>query len=513
MHHIVESQEEVFAFLGDPAAHGGHAVERIDTHAACVFLAGGRVLKVKRAARFPFLDYSTREKRKAACEAELEVNRSYAPELYQGVVAITREADGRLALDGEGEAIDWAVEMHRFDENAILAERAKKGSIDASLADALGRVVAESHARAPIADAGAWLAALPRYIDDNDTELRERPQLFPPQEIEALTRDTRAALARVLPLLERRGKTGSIRRLHGDLHLGNIVLIDGRPVLFDAIEFDPVIASGDVLYDLAFLLMDLIERGFTAAANVVLNRYLAATNRNEDLDALAALPFFLSIRAAIRAKVTAARLEEADAMEAPEIERAARAYFDLARRPIASQPPRLVAVGGLSGTGKSALARALAPDILPTPGAVLLRSDVERKALFGKCETERLSIDAYTAEVTEKVYRALGDKARRVLAAGHSVIVDGVFARADERRAIARAAAEAGAAFKGFFLRADLAKRLARIGARGADASDADAKVARLQQDYEIGDLGDWEILDASGMPADTLQCARAALR
>jgi uncharacterized protein len=512
MHHVVESQDEVFAFLEDPATHGGKAVQRIDTHAACVFLAGDGVLKVKRAVRFPFLDYSTREKRKAACEAEIEVNRPYAPQIYRGVVAITREADGRLALGGKGEAVEWAVQMRRFDQSAILTELAKQGRIDAALAEALGRVVAQSHARSRAADAAAWLAALPRYIDDDDAELRERQRLFPPQDVDALTRATRAALTRVLPLLERRGKAGLIRRLHGDLHLGNIVLMDGEPVLFDAIEFDPVIASGDVLYDLAFLLMDLVERGLTAAANTVLNTYLAAAARVDDLDALAALPFFLSLRAAIRAKVTAARLEAADAAEAPEIERAARTYFDLARRLIAPQEPRLVAIGGLSGTGKSVLARALAPELAPPPGAVLLRSDVERKKLFGKAPTERLPKSAYEPDVTAQVYATLADKAARVVAAGHAAVVDAVFARESERNAIEKVAAQAGVRFRGLFLSADFPQRLARIAARKSDASDADADVARRQQDYDVGPLNDWHEVDASGSPAETLNRAQAAL-
>src|SRR5262249_19782176 len=151
----------------------------------------------------------------------------------------------------------------------------------------------------------------------------------------------------------------------------------------------------DVLYDLAFVLMDLCERGLTAPANVVLNRYLTQTQRPEDLDALAALPLYLSMRAAIRAKVTAARLAQAGADERPGIAGSARNYFHWALRFLQPKPPRLVAVGGLSGTGKSAVTRALAPRIGAAPGAVVLRSDVERKALFGKAEDEPLSADAY----------------------------------------------------------------------------------------------------------------------
>src|SRR6516225_7703275 len=220
-------------------------------------------------------------KRESACEAELRINRSFAPEIYRRVVAITREADGALKLDGAGTAVEWAVEMQRFDENATLDRLAPTGKIDAALSDALGRAVAALHARASAVEAEPWIAALADYIEQNDAAFRALPDLFPPAEVELLTTKSRAAHARIRPLLAERGHRGLIRRLHGDLHLGNIVLLGGRPVAFDAIEFSALIASGDVLYDLAFLLMDLVERGLASSANVVFNRYLADTKRTE----------------------------------------------------------------------------------------------------------------------------------------------------------------------------------------------------------------------------------------
>src|SRR5262245_62135299 len=481
MHSQMESQELVFALLADPATHGGATVKRVNTHAAVLFLAGERVFKIKRAVKFPFLDFSSLAKRKAACAAEIEVNKRYAPQIYRGVVPVTCEADGRLAIGGDGEVVEWAVEMRRFDEAQTLDHLAAAGRIDAALADALGRMVAAAHADAPKAANEAWIAAVGSYVEAHDQAFGKLPKLFPAAENRRFANAGRFAFADLVPLLAERWRQGFIRRIHGDLHLGNIVLIDGKPVLFDAIEFSELIASGDVLYDLAFLLMDLWERGLRDAANIVFNRYLTQTHRSEDLDALAALPLYLSIRAAIRAKVTAARLEQSASHEHPEIERAAGTYFDWAQRFLSPAPPVLLAVGGLSGTGKSAIARALAPRIGAAPGAVVLRSDVERKALLGRAEDEPLPAEAYTPALTAQLYCLIADKARRVVAAGHTAIVDAVFAKPYERDAIEKSAGALGVSFRGLFLETDLATRLARIGGRHGDASDADAAVARSQ--------------------------------
>lgn len=505
------SQEPVFALLSDPATHGGAAVKRINTHAASVFLAGDTAYKVKRAVRFPFLDYSTLAKRKAACEAELKVNKPFAPAIYRRVVAITREPDGRHALDGTGTPVEWAVEMRRFDEGRTLDHLADNGEISDRLADALGRICAAAHAEAEPAPAEPWIAALATYVDQNDAAFRDFPDLFDRGKIDALTADSRARYERVRPLLVQRGREGLIRRGHGDLHLGNIVLLDGEPTLFDAIEFDPLIASGDVLYDLAFLLMDLVERNLTRQANIVFNRYLTDTRRPSDFDALAALPLFLSVRAAIRAKVTAARLANVAAAEQPAVKQGARRYFDLACRLIVPPPARLVAVGGLSGTGKSMLARMLAADLPPAPGAVVLRSDVERKALFGRGEHDKLPAEAYRPEVSAAVYHHLGLAAQRVIAAGHSAIVDAVFAHDSERAELAAIARSGERPFRGLFLTADLATRIERVGGRIRDASDADAAVALAQEQYDLGSL-DWAEIDASGTPEQTLARARQAL-
>ncbi|MDN5004657.1 AAA family ATPase [Bradyrhizobium sp. WYCCWR 12677] len=496
-------QERIFQTL---AGHPG--VTRIDTHGASVFLDGDRALKIKRAVRFPFLDYSTLEKRKAACEEEIRINQPLAPQIYHGVIAITEEPNGSVTVDGRGQPIEYAVDMSRFDENRTLDHLAKAGPLDAELASAIAEAIAASHTAATPADRKEWVSSIPALIDGNSDGLRTDHH-FDAAAIAQLGKASHEAFVRIRQLLEERNRQGFVRRCHGDLHLANIVLIDQHPVLFDAIEFDERMATVDVLYDLAFTLMDLLRHDQPLAANAVLNRYLAVTPPG-NLDGLATLPLFMSIRAAIRAQVALARLKRPHASES-DIPDDARRYFDLARTLIQPAAPQLVAVGGLSGTGKSVLARSLAPAFAPQPGAVVLRSDVIRKQMFGVADTDRLPPSAYTPELAARVYEALAERARRTLTQGHSAIVDGVFARDVERDAFARLAREYNVSFTGLFLVADLTTRQTRIGNRSGDASDATQEVAAMQEHYNIGHIG-WATIDASGTQDQTLQRCRDAI-
>src|SRR6185437_954495 len=210
------SQQGVIAFLSDPANHAGQSVKRIDTHAAVVFLAGLRALKIKRAVRFPFLDFSTLERRKAACEAEIAVNRAFAPAIYRGVIAITRERDGQLAIGGKGQPVEWAVEMKRFDENQTLDHLAEAGRFDAPLADLLARAVASAHRVAPTVANSNFIESLEEITSQNEAELAAEPDLIPLQELRAFSASTRNTLARVKPLLLARERAGLVRRCHGD---------------------------------------------------------------------------------------------------------------------------------------------------------------------------------------------------------------------------------------------------------------------------------------------------------
>ncbi|CAN5307858.1 bifunctional aminoglycoside phosphotransferase/ATP-binding protein [soil metagenome] len=473
-------------------------MQRVDTHASIVFLGRDRVLKVKRAVRLPFLDYATLEKRKQACEEELRVNTPFAPQIYRRVVAITREPDG-LAIGGGGEPVEWAVEMARFDETRSFDHLAARQDISTELATALADAILAAHAQAPQIRSAGWINSVEGLIERNTARFRTVDGLAASDidRLDARSHGQRVAHAR---LLQDRANTGFVRHCHGDLHLGNIVLIDDHPVLFDAIEFDPVIATTDMLYDLAFPMMDLIHYGCTTAANALFNRYIE-NGADANLDALALLPLFLSLRAAIRAHVLFTKAEQSGKSGGADRDEAKR-YFDLAIALIDPRPPCLVAVGGLSGTGKSVLARGIAPTLGPPPGALVLRTDVIRKKLFGVAATERLPPSAYTPDVTAQVYDALLNGAERAAAQGISVILDATFLRGDEREAFAKLA-PVGIPHIGVFLTAERVVRLARIAQRTNDASDATAAVAIQQEAMSLGAV-DWQQIDAGGTREQT---------
>lgn len=506
-------QDAVIAFLSDPASYDPRpdAVERIDTHAAIVFLAGAHAYKIKRAVKLAYLDFSTLEKRRRACERELELNRATAPGLYLAVTPIVRQADGRLALGGDGVAVEWAVAMLRFDQDDLLDRLAHRGRLDLTLMAPLADHIADFHAGAPAARQTDGEAVMADVVTSTVAALGSAPDVVPQSALSHYAKTILAALHDTADLLRQRSAGGHVRRCHGDLHLKNIVLLDGRPTLFDAIEFDEAIATIDVLYDLAFLIMDLWHAGLRRHANAVLNRYLAAAGDPDHLAGLAALPLFLACRAAVRAMVTLDNLANLAPAARAGAEREAVDYFDRARGFLVPETPRLVAIGGLSGTGKSTLAAALAPALGAAPGAIHLRSDVERKALFGVPATRRLGPEAYDPAVTERVYAIMRDKAVRALGAGHSVIADAVSLTPEHRDLFETAAREANAPFSGLWLTAGADRLVQRVEARRGDASDANADVVRRQLELSTGPIA-WQPVEADAGPDSTLHTAARAL-
>jgi aminoglycoside phosphotransferase family enzyme/predicted kinase len=503
---LTEDQTDVIEFLAAPSAHGMAHVERIDTHSAIVFLVGECAYKLKRAVRFDYLDFSTVDRRRAMCDAEVRLNRRTAPDIYRGVVPITREPDGAIALAGSGSPIDWVVEMNRFPQEALFDRLAAEGRLDLQLMPLLATAIAEFHRIAePRTDHGGK-PGMEWVIEGNAVGFAEYgADVLEQLACRRLTEASRAELDHRGALLDGRRASGFVRQCHGDLHLRNIVLLDGQPTLFDGVEFNDRIACTDVLYDLAFLLMDLWRRGLPRHANAVWNRYLAETG---EFSGLSLLPLFLSCRAAVRAKTsaTAARLQP-DARLASELQGLAREYLAMAQGLLNPARPCLIAIGGFSGTGKSTLALALAPSVGAVPGAVLIRSDEIRKRLSGVSPLHRLGPEGYSSEVSERVYATAAERAKLTIGEGHSAIVDAVYARPGDRRAIEHVAADMAVPFAAIWLEAPEATLITRTEQRRDDPSDANADVIRLQQQQGTGVMT-WHRLTASSSPDAILEDA-----
>lgn len=505
-------QSEVIEFLSRPETYGQTSpVERVETHGAVVFLTADRAYKLKRAVKYSYLDYSTVELRRRFSMAELALNRRTAPELYLAVEAVTRRAEGGLDLGGTGEPVDWLVVMKRFDEDTLFDRLAMRGALDRRMIIALtDRIVAFHRDAEATPEFGGHAAMRQVLLEDIANLQRGVPDAFNQPAVDAVAAESTAALNRLKGLVDHRRAAGKVRRCHGDLHLRNICLIADVPTLFDAIEFNDRIACIDVLYDLAFLLMDLDHHRLPVLSNAVLNRYFDLAGEAEG--DLAMVPFCVAQRAMIRAHVgIAAAAAQSDHARASQQIDLARGYLVAALAYLRPAEPRLVAVGGLSGTGKSTLAHGLAPELRGPVGARVLRSDVLRKRLAGVAPETRLPASAYGRESSARVYAALCAAARDALAAGFPVIVDAVFADPAERAAVAAVAAELGVPFTGLWLEAPPELLAERIAARRGDASDATVDVLHQQLGYDLGPL-DWTRIDVSGDQRTVLKRAAAAL-
>jgi aminoglycoside phosphotransferase family enzyme/predicted kinase len=500
-----EEERDICALLSNPAAYGGGdaRVEVVETHIARVYLIGEDAYKLRKRVHLRFVDFSTLHARHSAAVREMEINRPHAPHIYLGLVPIVRTDDGHLLLGGHGKIVEWAVHMRRFPQEAVLSHREEKGPLGDDLARALADMVARYHQDSPVSEACDGARILAPVVE----QLSGALAYGHPDVAARLV----AAFERAKPLLSERGNAGCVRRCHGDFHLGNIVLIDDVPVPFDALEFSEALATIDVLYDLAFLLMDLDARGDRQAANVVLNAYTAFEPVGGEIEGLACLPLFLACRAGVRAIVAMARTEQIAPDKQAEPRAEVRRNAALAGAYLAPPAPLLIAIGGLSGTGKSTLAALLAAFIGPAPGALHVRSDVERKRLFGVPDTQRLERQHYRIGTAQRVYSIMEDKARRALAAGHAVIVDAVFAKADERETIEAIAREASCEFIGLWLTAPVQTLISRVEVRRGDASDADRRVVKEQLGYDLGEIA-WHQVDASGELPHSLAEARRAL-
>lgn len=497
---ILDQQAETILFLTSDAGGRTTAIETVRTHISTVILTADRAYKLKRAVRFPYLDFSTPKRRLAACNAEVALNRRTAPDLYLGVRTITRDNDGTLAFNGPGQLVDAVVEMRLFDQDNLFDRMAHRKALTPAIMTSLAQRLAAFHDVAAISQDHGGAAGIARVMSINDTSLRAT-SLVSLAEADELKQRFEMAFARHRSKLDARRDAGKVRRCHGDLMLRNICLLDGQPTLFDCIEFDEAIATIDVLYDLAFLLMDLWRRDCRDLANLVVNRYFDA---RDETDGLILLPFFMAMRAIVRAHVTAAQAADFSGEQARPLMEDARGYFDLALSLLADSGPILLAIGGLSGTGKSVLAASVASHLGPPPGARILNSDRIRKRVFGVSAEERLPEAAYDPEVSDAVYSALRDRAAATLGAGWSVIADAVFDRARERAAMERVASGIDVPLVGIWLEAPEATLLARVAARTHDASDATVSVVQEQlRRQDRGEIG-WRRVDSGGALAAT---------
>lgn len=509
-----EEQQRIVAFLKQPAAYGLPADEtigHIETHASHVFLAAARAYKLKKRVKFTFLDFTALDRRKAACENEIALNRRTAPEIYLRIVPV-RRAGGGFRLGGEeGGIADWLVEMRRFGDDGLLAKKADRGELSLSMVEELARGIAAFHRKAEVRRDFGGAANFLKIVEGSAEDMKPvLGKVLDAERAASVTARSRELIEAQRALLDRRREEGEVRHCHGDLHLGNVTEIDGHPVIFDCIEFSDHIARIDVFYDLAFLLMDLAFRAAGDArlegfASRALNVYLDHLTQDEigrALRGLALLPLFAATRAVVRAKVTAVQAKD-EAAKAR-----ASAYLEFAEKLLMPAPPRLIAMGGLSGTGKSTIAKQIAAWAGGPLGAVHLRSDIIRKRIFGVAPLERLPQAAYAPGVGARVYEEMLRLAREALGAGASVVLDAVFAQEEERAMADKLAAERSLPFTGLWLEAPPDVLEARVEARerrGDDPSDAGVEVLRRQLSYDIGRM-DWTRVDASGTPEETLR-------
>ena len=490
---IVDDQYAAIAFLSDPKSYGlDSAVEVIETHISRIFLAGDRAYKMKKAVKLPYVDFSTATLRLNACRKELELNSLTAPGLYLDVKTLVKDNSGTVCFGEEGECIDAVVEMVRFDQDLLFDRLAIANRLTDDLMTSTARMIVRFHQDAVVAQGLDGAVQMETVLAINDAGFATST-VFAKHEVAAFSQLFRDVLKQHWERLRERSAAGKVRRCHGDLHLRNICLLDGQPRLFDCIEFNDEIATVDVLYDLAFLLMDLWHEGHQHHANLVANRYF---DESDNEDAFTLLPFFLAVRAAVRAHVTATQAETATT-DKDKLCAEARHYFELVKDLLETKASRLIAIGGLSGVGKTTIAEALSPHIGAPPGARIVESDRVRKAMHGVSAETHLPKAAYRPEISKKVYAEMVLRTDIILADGGCVVADAVFDDLDHRNAIEATARHRNVQFDGIWLEADPALLWKRVSGRRGGPSDANIEVLEMQLARRFNHI-EWHKIDAS---------------
>lgn len=462
-------------------SHPADTIRVAETHISWVLLAGDFAYKVKKPVDFGFLDFSTLERRRFFCDEELRLNRRHAPDLYLTALPITGRPQ-QPRMGGTGAALEYAVQMRRFDDALLFDRLASEDRLLPQHIDRLAETLAAFHARIARATPGDTHGLPDHQRQAAELNFSKIGPLLDDSgdlaKLDTLQAWSRSEYARLESLMRRRKREGCIRECHGDLHLANIVLIDERPTLFDGIEFNEDLRWIDVQSELAFVAMDLEVHGASTLAWRLLNRYLEITG---DYAGMVLLGYFRSYRAMVRAKIALlSRAQTEDPARRTELLARYRSYVDYALGLTRPAKPRLFITHGLSGSGKSHLSAQLA-ERLP---AIRLRSDVERKRIAGLTAEARTAGCVYSAEMTARTYGRLAELAGVLLEAGYSVIVDATFLNRASREVQKRVAEQRGAAFLIIDCRAPMAVLRERIQARaraGTDPSEADSAVLDYQ--------------------------------
>jgi aminoglycoside phosphotransferase family enzyme/predicted kinase len=487
-------QTSLIESLKNPALYGSwcHRVSVIETHISFVILTGRYALKIKKAVSLGFLDFTTLAARHFYCHRELDLNKRVAPAIYLDVVPITGTA-AEPRIGGDGPAIEYAVRMREFPQDALLTRVLARGELRASDVDDLAATVATFHASAAVATVAheSWRFASADSI--LDLAVRNFIEIEPSLELES----DRLQLARLRRWTERehaernrwfteRQRRGFVRECHGDLHLGNIALTEGGVTIFDCIEFNDQMRWTDVMADVAFLTMDLQEHRRPDFAVRFLNRYLELTG---DYDGMAVLRFYVVYRAMVRAKVACLRASQtADGDARHTCINDYRKYIGFAERASQATRAAVVITHGPAGSGKTTLSEGL----VELAGAIRIRTDVERKRRHGLGSQFRsgsgLNAGMYSAEETNRTYASVARLARTISAAGYPVVVDGTFLQRRHRDRFLALAADLGVPFVivDFVARAEtLRDRVRRREKKVADTSEADVRVLEDQLDRQ----------------------------
>ncbi len=477
-HSLIHSLMQPGAY--DPPAE---KCELIETHISWVILAGPYAYKIKKALNLGFLDFSTLEKRRFFCHEELRLNKRLAPSIYLSVVPITGSVE-QPQWAGEGKAIEYAVKMRAFPQQAQFDRVLALNGLKSQQIDVIARHIASFHNLIDVAGADSPYGnpdSILQPVEENFLQIREHGRNSKALPILSELEDwSRGTFESLRSFFVERKTSGFVRECHGDLHLRNIAWLDDGPVIFDCIEFSPGLRWIDVMNDIAFLVMDLQERGHPAFARRFLNDYLEDTG---DYGGIPGLRFYLAYRALVRAKIDAIRADQAGVSkkELAEAEQDFLEYLDLALDYFNPAPPKLLITHGMSASGKSAVSRLLLEHV----GAIRIRSDVERKRLFGiKADTDGRSAvgeGIYTAEATKRTYQKLEELAALLLDAGYTVIVDAVFSDYVDREKFRQLALSRKVPFVILQCRADIEILRQRIGQREKEVSDADLQVLEMQ--------------------------------